>query len=75
MTTEELQEIFEHTADEVDYYIKGIPTAGIRLWRYEALEEARKIFQQEVFAPLLENPLYQRHLELNPGQRHGVQSQ
>ena len=73
LTEEELAEILEHTEDQVDDYIKGIVTAGIRLWKYEAAEEARKLFQNDVFAPLVENPLYQTHLALNPGQR--VQSQ
>ena len=73
LTEEELAEILEHTEDQVDDYIKGIVTAGIRLWKYEAAEEARKLFQNDVFAPLVENPLYQTHLVLNPGQR--VQSQ
>ena len=73
LTEEELAEIFEHTEDQVDDYIKGIVTAGIRLWKYEAAEEARKLFQNDVFAPLVETPLYQTHLALNPGQR--VQSQ
>ena len=73
LTEEELAEILEHTDDEIDDYIKGIITAGIRLWRHEAPEEARKIFQNDVFAPLIENPIYQEHLALGPGQR--VQSQ
>ncbi len=35
--------------------------------------QARTFFQNEVFAPLVENPLFQELLALNPGQR--VQSQ
>ncbi len=73
LTTEELQEIFDHSADEVVDYIKGIVTAGVRLWRYEAPEEERKVFQQDVFMLLVKNPLYQKHLALNPGER--VQTQ
>ena len=33
------------------------------------LLQARKVFQNEVFAPLIENPLFQEHLALTPGQR------
>ena len=32
-----------------------------------------KFFQNEVFGPMVENPLFQEHLALTPGQR--VQSQ
>ena len=39
LTDEELQEILEHTESEVDIYVKGIVTAGIRLYKYEASEE------------------------------------
>ena len=39
LTDEELQEILEHTESEVDLYVKGIVTAGIRLYKYEASEE------------------------------------
>ncbi len=35
----EVQEIMEHTEEEVDNYIKGIVTAGLRLWKYGAAEE------------------------------------
>jgi hypothetical protein len=73
LTDEEVEEVLEHTDDQVDDYLKGLVTAGIRLWRYEAPEEARRVFQNEVFAPLVENPIFQTHLALSPGQR--VQSQ
>ena len=73
LTDEELEEIFEHTEDQVDDYIKGLVTAGIRIWKYEAPEEARKMFQTEVFAPVVETPLFHMLLALVPGQR--VQSQ
>ena len=39
LTDSEVLEIMEHTEDQVDDYIKGIVTAGIRLWKYEAAEE------------------------------------
>ena len=39
LTDEELEEIFQHSEAEVDFYIKGLVTAGIRLWKYEAPEE------------------------------------
>ncbi len=98
LNDEEIEEIFQHSEAEVDFYIKGLVTAGIRLWKYEAPEEvkdlivlicfmilsnpmmifcaflqAKKLFQSEVFAQLVENPLFQEHLALAPGQR--VQSQ
>jgi hypothetical protein len=69
LTDEELAEIFEHTEDQVDDYIKGLVTAGIRIWKYEAPEEALNFYQNEVFAPVVENPLFQMHLALVPGQR------
>ncbi len=50
-----------------------VDPTGIRLYKYEAAEEARKVFQNEVFAPLVEDPVLQMHLALKPGQR--VQSQ
>lgn len=39
LTEEELQEILEHSEYEVDHYIKGMVTAGIRVYKYEAAEE------------------------------------
>ncbi len=39
LTEAELDEIFQHEEADVEYYIKGIITAGIRLWKYEAAEE------------------------------------
>ena len=39
LTDGEVEEIMEHTEDQVDDYIKGIVTAGLRLWKYEASEE------------------------------------
>jgi hypothetical protein len=41
LTDVELAEIFEHTESAVDFYIKGIITAGIRIWKYEAAEEVQ----------------------------------
>ncbi len=41
LTSDELQEIFEHSADEVGDYIKGIVTAGVM--RYEDAEDAGKL--------------------------------
>ncbi len=38
LTDAELDEIFQHSEFDVDKYIKGIITAGIRLWKYEAAE-------------------------------------
>jgi hypothetical protein len=73
LTDEELAEIFEHTEDQVDDYIKGLVTASIRLWKYDAHEEARIFSQNEVFAQVVKDPLFQMHLALVPGQR--VQSQ
>ena len=32
----------DHTEDQVDDYIKGMVTAGLRLWKYEASEEVAK---------------------------------
>ncbi len=29
------------TKDQVDYYIKGIVTSGLLLWKYEAAEEVQ----------------------------------
>ncbi len=73
LADEDVEEIFSHDRVHVDDYIKGIENTGIRLYKYEAAEEARKIFQNEVFAPLVEDPVLQMHLALKPGQR--VQSQ
>jgi hypothetical protein len=73
LADEDVEEIFSYDRVHVDDYIKGIVTTGMRLYKYEAAEEARKIFQNEVFAPLVEDPVLQMHLALNPGQR--VQSQ
>jgi hypothetical protein len=42
LTDEEVAEIMEHTEDQVDDYIKGMVTAGLRLWKYEASEEVPK---------------------------------
>ena len=39
LTLAELQEILDHDEVEVESYIRGIVTAGIRLWKYEAPEE------------------------------------
>ena len=39
LTDKEVLEIMEHTEEEVDNYIKGIVTAGLRLWKYGAAEE------------------------------------
>ena len=39
LTNSKVPEIMEHTEEQVDKYIKGIVTAGIRLWKYEAAEE------------------------------------
>ncbi len=41
----------------------------MRHFKYEAAEEERKVFQNEVFAPLVEDPILQMHLALKPGQR------
>jgi hypothetical protein len=68
-----IEEIFAHDEVQVQDYIKGIVTAGICCYKYEVAEEARKVFQNEVFAPLVEDPELQKHLALNPGQH--VQSQ
>ena len=47
--------------------------AADRLWIFKSAAwyalQARKFFQTEVFAPLVENPLFQEHLALAPGQR------
>jgi hypothetical protein len=69
----DIEEIFAHDEVQVNDCIKGIVTAGIRNFKYEAAEEARKFFQNEVFAPLVEDPILQMHLALKLGQR--VQSQ
>ena len=39
LTEDEIKEIMEHDEAQVDDYIKGIVTAGIRVWKYEAPEE------------------------------------
>ncbi len=39
LTDEELQEILEHSQYEIDHYVKGLVTAGIWLYKYEAAEE------------------------------------
>jgi hypothetical protein len=39
LTDAEVEEIFQHSESDVERYIKGIITAGIRLWKYEAAEE------------------------------------
>ena len=39
LTDKEVLEIMEHTEEEVDNYIKGIVTDGLRLWKYGAAEE------------------------------------
>ncbi len=39
LTDPEVDEIFQHSESDVNRYIKGIITAGIRLWKYEAAEE------------------------------------
>ncbi len=44
LTEAELEEIFEHEEAEVESYVRGIVTAGIRLWKYEAAEEVIYFF-------------------------------
>ena len=39
LTEAELDEILQHDEAEVESYVRGIVTAGIRLWKYEAAEE------------------------------------
>ncbi len=39
LTDPEVDDIFQHSESDVDRYIKGIITAGIRRWKYEAAEE------------------------------------
>ena len=39
LTDDEIKEIMEHDEAQVDDYIKGLVTAGIRVWKYEAPEE------------------------------------
>ena len=39
LTEAELDEILQHDESDVEYYVKNIVTAGIRLWKYEAAEE------------------------------------
>ncbi len=70
LSDEDVEEIFQvsHDRGHVDDYIKGIVTTGILLYKYEAAEEARKVFQNEVFAPLVVDPILQMHLALKPGQ-------
>ncbi len=46
---EEQDEIYDHTEDQVENYIK----ACIRIWKYDASEEARKVFRNKVFALLI----------------------
>jgi hypothetical protein len=38
LTDDEVAENFQHSEGEVDFYIKGIMTAGIQIWKYEAPE-------------------------------------
>jgi antitoxin component HigA of HigAB toxin-antitoxin module len=44
LTLAELEEILDHDEVEVESYIRGIVTAGIRLWKYEAPEEVIYLF-------------------------------
>ncbi len=69
LSDEDVEEIFSNDRVHVDDYIKGIVTTGIRLYKYEAAEEAHKVFQNDIFAPLVENPILHMHLALKPGQR------
>ncbi len=39
LTDAELEEIFQHEEADVESYVRGIVTAGIRLWEYKAAEE------------------------------------
>jgi hypothetical protein len=64
---EDVEEIFSHDRVHVDDCIKGVVTTGMRLYKYVAAEEARKVFQNKVFAPLVEDPMLQMHLALNSG--------
>ena len=40
LTEAELDEIFQHEEADVEYYIRGIVTAGIQIWKYEAAEDS-----------------------------------
>ena len=51
-TDAEVKEIVEHTEAQVDDYIKGIVTAGLRLLKYQAGEEVYHVVYAYVY-PLL----------------------
>jgi hypothetical protein len=38
LTEAELDEMFQHEEADVESYVRGIVTAGIRLWKYEAAQ-------------------------------------
>jgi hypothetical protein len=69
LTDDEITEIM--AADEVtlNLYIKNLVIAAIRVYKYEAGDVLRRIFQEEVFGPTLEDAELQKHLNLLPGQR------
>ena len=52
LTDAEVKEIMEHTEAQVDDYIKGIVTAGLRLLKYQAGEEVYHVVYAYVY-PLL----------------------
>jgi hypothetical protein len=69
LSDEDIEKFFARNKVHVNDYIKGIVTAGMLPCKYEAAEEAHMVFQNEVFATLVEDPILQMHLALKPGQR------
>jgi hypothetical protein len=69
MTEEEISEIMDADEITLNLYVENLVIAAIRVYKYEAADTARKIFQDEVSGPTLENPEFQKHLNLQPGQR------
>ena len=69
LTEEEISEITASDEITLNIYIKNLVIAAIRVYKYEAADAARKLFQDEVFAPTVENLEMQKHLNLQPGQR------
>ena len=54
-------------------YVLGHLAAFETRFTDHILLQARRVFQNDVLGQIVENPLYQEHLALNPGQH--VQSQ
>ncbi len=62
LTDEEFSEIMESDEITLNLYIKNLIIAAVCIYKYEAADAARKLVQDEVFAPTVENPEMQKHL-------------